>query len=111
MNFTLTEEQQMLADSVARFLDENYNFEERQRIADTDLGYSLELWKTYAELGWTAVPFGEEDGGLGGGAVELMLIMEQFGRRLLVEPYLANIVLAGGVLRRGARTTARTPLC
>ena len=100
MDFTVSEEQSMLADSVARFIENDYGFETRQKVAESDLGYSQELWQTYAELGWTAVPFDEDDGGLGGGPVELMLMMEQFGRALLVEPFLANIVLAGGVLRR-----------
>jgi len=90
----------MLSDSIARFVAADYSFEERQRIASTDAGWSPELWRTFADLGWTAVPFAEEDGGLGGGAVETMLMMEQFGRALLVEPFLANVILAGGVLRR-----------
>ena len=102
MDFTVTEEQSILADSVAKFIENDYDFETRQKIADSELGYSQEMWKTYAELGWTAVPFDEDDGGLGGGPVELMLMMEQFGRGLLIEPFLANIVLAGGVLRRAA---------
>jgi alkylation response protein AidB-like acyl-CoA dehydrogenase len=92
----------MLADSVSKFIDNDYDFERRQKIAESEDGYSKELWQTYAELGWTAVPFAEDDGGFGGGPIELMLIMEQFGRGLVVEPYLANIVLAGGVLRRTA---------
>ena len=100
MDFSVTEEQSMLADSVSKFMENDYDFESRQKIAESDSGYSLELWRTFAELGWTAVPFAEGDGGLGGGPVELMLMMEQFGRGLLVEPFLANIVLAGGVLRR-----------
>lgn len=102
MDFTLNEEQSMLVDSVGRFIDTDYDFETRQKIAASDDGFSRELWQTYAELGWTAVPFDEEDGGLGGGPIELMLMMQQFGRGLVVEPFLANIVLAGGVLRRGA---------
>jgi len=92
----------MLADSVSKFIENDYDFERRQKIAESDDGFSKELWNTYAELGWTAVPFAEDDGGLGGGPVELMLMMEQFGRGLLVEPFLANVVLAGGVLRRSA---------
>ena len=100
MDFSVTEEQSMLADSVAKFMENDYDFESRQKIAESDSGYSPELWRTFADLGWTAVPFAEDDGGLGGGPVELMLMMEQFGRGLLVEPFLANIVLAGGVLRR-----------
>ena len=100
MDFSLSDEQSMLAESVARFIDNDYDFESRQQIAESGVGYSRELWQTYAELGWTAVPFAEEDGGLAGGPVELTLMMEQFGRGLVVEPFLATIVLAGGVLRR-----------
>ncbi len=100
MDFSLTEEQQMLVDSVSRFIDNDYDFEQRQKNAASDAGFSTELWRTFAELGWTAVPFGEADGGLGGGSVELMLMMQEFGRGLVVEPFLPNIVLAGGVLRR-----------
>ena len=102
MDFSISEEQTMLANSVSKFMENDYDFERRQKIAESDNGYSLELWQTFAELGWTAVPFAEDDGGLGGGPVELMLMMEQFGRGLLVEPYLANVVLAGGILRRSA---------
>jgi alkylation response protein AidB-like acyl-CoA dehydrogenase len=102
MDFSISEEQAMLTDSVSKFIENDYDFERRQKIAASDGGYSLELWKTYADLGWTAVPFSEDDGGLGGGPVELMLMMEQFGRGLVIEPYLANVVLAGGVLRRAA---------
>lgn len=102
MDFSLTDEQSMLADSVARFIENDYGFEQRQRIAASDLGYSREVWQTFAELGWTALPFNEPDGGLGGGPVELMLVMEQFGRGLVVEPFLPTVVLAGGVLKRAA---------
>ncbi|MCH8334921.1 MAG: acyl-CoA dehydrogenase family protein [Proteobacteria bacterium] len=102
MDFSISEEQSMLADSVSKFMENDYDFERRQEIAESDDGYSKELWHTFAELGWTAVPFAEDDGGLGGGPVELMLMMEQFGRGLVVEPYLANVVLAGGILRRSA---------
>jgi alkylation response protein AidB-like acyl-CoA dehydrogenase len=102
MDFSLTEEQVMLADSVEKYIANDYDFETRQKYAGSDLGYSAEVWQTFAELGWTAVPFSEEDGGFDGGLIELMLMMQQFGRGLFVEPYLANIVLAGGVLRRAA---------
>jgi alkylation response protein AidB-like acyl-CoA dehydrogenase len=100
MDLTVSEEQSMLADSIEKFIENDYDFETRQKIAASELGFSQDLWQTYAELGWTAVPFDEVDGGLGGGPVETMLMMEQFGRGLLVEPFLANIILAGGVLRR-----------
>lgn len=102
MDFSLTEEQLMLGDSVEKFIANDYAFEIRQEYAGTDLGYNADTWKIFAELGWTAIPFSEQDGGLNGGPIELMLVMEQFGRGLVVEPYLANVVLAGGVLRRAA---------
>ncbi len=108
MDFSLTEEQSMLADSVSRFIDTDYDFDTRQKIASTDAGFSDDMWRSFAELGWTAVPFAEEDGGLDGGPIELMLMMEQFGRGLVVEPYLANIVLAGGALRRAATTEQKS---
>jgi alkylation response protein AidB-like acyl-CoA dehydrogenase len=108
MDFSISEVQAMLVDSVAKFIDNDYDFETRQKISASDAGFSMDLWKTYAELGWTAVPFSEEDGGLGGGPVELMLMMQQFGRGLVVEPFLANIVLAGGVLRRQATAAQKT---
>ena len=108
MDFSLSEEQSILADSIARFINSDYDFETRQKIAAGETGYSDEMWRTFAELGWTAVPFAEEDGGLDGGPIELMLMMEQFGRALLVEPFLANIVLAGGVLRRAADTDQKS---
>ncbi len=100
MDFSLTEEQTMLQDSVSKFIDNDYDFEKRQSIAESTKGYSEEFWQTFAELGWTSVPFAEDDGGFGGGPLEIMLMMEQFGRGLVVEPFLANIILVGGVLRR-----------
>lgn len=102
MDFSLSEEQAMLEDSVEKFITNDYDFETRQKYAGSETGFSAEVWQQFAELGWTAVPFGEDDGGFGWGPVEVMLIMRQFGRGLVVEPYLANIVLTGGVLRRTA---------
>lgn len=102
MNFSLSEEQSMLVDSVGRFIDNDYTFEKRQKISASESGYSDDVWQTFAELGWLAMPFAEDDGGLGGGPVELMLMMQQFGRGLIVEPFLATVVLAGGILRRAA---------
>ena len=114
MDFSVTDEQAMLADSVARFIDNDYDFDTRQKIATGDAPFNRAMWQTFAELGWTAVPFDEADGGLGGGPVELMLMMEQFGRALVVEPFLATVVLAGGVLRRTANAAQKeewlTPL-
>ncbi|MEJ2171725.1 MAG: acyl-CoA dehydrogenase family protein [Woeseiaceae bacterium] len=102
MDLSLNEVQTMLADSVEKFISNDYDFEARQAYAASDLGFSTDVWHTFAELGWTAVPFSEEDGGFDGGAMELTILMKEFGRGLVVEPYLANIVLAGGILRRTA---------
>jgi len=102
MDFSLNEVQMMLDDSVEKFISNDYDFDTRQKYAGSEQGFSPEVWQTFAELGWTAVPFSEDDGGFGGGPVELMVMMMRFGKGLVVEPYLANIVLAGGLLRRTA---------
>ncbi len=102
MNFSLNEEQMMLQDSIEKFINNDYDFETRQKIAASKAAFSPDVWRTFAELGWTAVPFSEDDGGFDGGAIELMVMMQLFGRGLVVEPYLANIVLAGGILGRTA---------
>lgn len=100
MDFSLNEFQSMLDDSVEKFVSNEYDFETRQANAASDLGYGVATWQNFCDLGWTAMPFAEADGGLDGGPLETMLLMQQFGRGLVVEPYLANIILAGGVLRR-----------
>lgn len=102
MDFRFNEIQQMLADSVEKFIVNDYDFETRQKFAASDSGFSQETWQTFCELGWTALPLAEEDGGFGGGPLETMILMQNFGRGLVIEPYLANIVLAGGILRRVA---------
>lgn len=102
MDFSLNELQTMLADSVGRFIDNEYDFDTRQAYAASDHGFSDDVWRTFAELGWAAVPFAEEDGGIGGGPVDVMVLMQSLARGLVVEPYLANILLAGGILSRVA---------
>jgi alkylation response protein AidB-like acyl-CoA dehydrogenase len=108
MDFSLTEIQSMLADSVEKFISNDYDFETRQKYASSEAGYSEEVWQTFADLGWTAVSLSEEDGGFDGGPVETMILMQQFGRGLVVEPYFANIILAAGVLRRSATKLQKT---
>ncbi|MFN3853343.1 MAG: acyl-CoA dehydrogenase family protein [Phreatobacter sp.] len=100
MDFDLTEEQQLLKDSVESYLADTYDFENRRRIAALPGGWSPDVWAKFAELGLLGLPFAEEDGGFGGGAVETMLVAEAFGRRLVLEPWLATVILGGGVLKR-----------
>ena len=101
MDFSFNEEQTLLEESVARFIQNDYAFEDRQKLVKSDDGFSADNWKTFAELGWLGVTFSEADGGFGGGAVESMLMQENFGRGLVVEPYLATVVLAGGAIKHG----------
>jgi alkylation response protein AidB-like acyl-CoA dehydrogenase len=109
MDLSLSEEQQLLKDSVSRFVQENYSVERRRALRDSDDGFDADNWRQFAELGWLAMPFEEADGGYGGTALELMVLMEEFGRGLVAEPYLANIVLCGGLLS-GASNAQRAQL-
>ena len=107
MDFSFSEEQTLLQESIERFMRNDYSFEARQRIVKEELGYDAENWGTFAELGWLAVPFPEEDGGFGGAAVESIIMCEQFGKGLVVEPFLATVVLAGGAVRTGGNKAQR----
>ena len=98
MDFSYSEVQQMLQDSVQKFVQKSYDFKTRSKIIESDDGYSKENWQLFAELGWLAVPFTEEDGGLGGSAVDLIVMMEEFGKANLVEPFIATAVLSGGLI-------------
>ena len=99
MDFDFSDEQRLLKESVDRLIADQYGFEARKgTLAEPD-GWSRDSWATFAELGLLALPFSEEQGGIGGGPVETMLVMEAFGRGLVVEPYFATVILAGGLLR------------
>jgi len=101
MNFELSEEQKMIQQSVERFVQENYDLSNRIKISSEDPGYSKEYWSSMAELGWLGLAFDEEDGGFGGNQIDTLVLMEQFGKGLVLEPFLANIVLGGGAIKRG----------
>ncbi len=107
MDFSFSEEQTLLQDTIAKYIQNEYSFETRQKIVLEERGYSSEVWKTYAELGWLGVPFSEDDGGFGGTAIEGMIMLEQFGKGLVVEPFLATVVLAGGALKIGGSRTQK----
>jgi pimeloyl-CoA dehydrogenase small subunit len=99
MDFDLSDEQRLLRDSVDRLLADHYGFAQRRGYLGEPAGWSRDMWRHYAELGLLGLPFGEEYGGFGGGAVDIMLVMEAFGRALVLEPYLATVVLGGSALR------------
>jgi alkylation response protein AidB-like acyl-CoA dehydrogenase len=98
MDIQFTEEQELLRSSVQRLLRDRYDFEARRKIVASEEGYSRKQWETFAELGLLAAPFSEEVGGLGGGPLSTMIIMHEFGRHLVVEPFVETVVLAGGLL-------------
>lgn len=101
MDFSFTEEQSLLQDSVQRFIQNDYAFDSRQKLIQSDDGFSRETWNSFAELGWLALPYSEESGGFGGTAVETMILMEEFGKGLVVEPYLTTVLMAGSVIEAG----------
>ena len=98
MDFSNTEEQQMLQESVQKFVYKSYDFDTRNQIVASEKGFSQENWDLFGELGWLTVPFKEEDGGFGGSAVDLVVMMEEFGKAMLVEPFIASAVLSGGLI-------------
>jgi pimeloyl-CoA dehydrogenase small subunit len=110
MDFELSEEQRLLQDSVARMLAGVYDADKRNRYSGETDGFSRALWRQYAELGLLGLPFEEKHGGIGGGAVETMIVMERFGRVLALEPYLASVILGGGLLRLGGNEAAQSAI-
>ena len=101
MDFSLSEEQKLLKDSVGRFLEKNYSMELRQSMVNDRQAMSGAVWESFAELGLLGVPFSEKYGGFGGGGIEAMLVMEEIGKNLVIEPYLSTVILAGGLVNLG----------
>lgn len=107
MDFSFTEEQSMLRDTVASWLADNYDFDKRRAMLAKEPGWSPQAWKAFAEeLGILGAPFSEELGGLGGGPIENMIVMEEFGKALVVEPYLGTVVIGGGFLKHSGHAQA-----
>jgi alkylation response protein AidB-like acyl-CoA dehydrogenase len=98
MDIQFTEEQELLRSSVQRLLRDQYDFDARRRIVASEEGFSRKKWQAFAELGLLAAPFSESVGGLGGGVLSTMIIMQEFGRHLVVEPFVETVVLAGGLI-------------
>ena len=109
MNFDYNEEQQLLADSVRRFLAKDYDFDARRKLVASEAGWSPRVWATFAEMGLTGLPFSTDYGGFGGGAVDLMDVMEAFGEALVVEPYLPTL-MGGLIVGRSALAGSILPL-
>ena len=107
MDFSFTEEQTLLRDTVGAYLADNYDFDKRRAAVASAAGWRPEVWKVLAEdLGILGASFSEEQGGLGGGPTEVMVVMEEFGKALVVEPYLGTVVIGGGFLRRAGGKAA-----
>ena len=98
MDFKLTEEQQMLQETAERLVRDVYDFDSRNKFSESEAGFSTAFWQQMGELGLTAIPFAEELGGFGGSGIETMLIMEQLGRCICLEPYMESVILAGGLI-------------
>ena len=98
MDFSLSEEQQLLKDSVTRYLENDYDFRDRQATVQTERGFSDQHWSQFAELGWLSVPLPESCGGFGGRIEDTAVLCEAFGRELVVEPFLATVMLGGKLL-------------
>ena len=110
MDFEFSPEQELLRDNVARLMKDRYGFDARKIYQASPQGWSKALWRDYAELGLLGAPFAEADGGFDGGAVETMIVMEQFGKALALEPYLQTVVLCGALLKHAASDKQRAEL-
>ncbi len=98
MEFSANEEQKLLADALARFVAKEYSFGKRRQIVRQKEGFSREVWRALADMGMLGLPFAEEHGGIGGGPIETLTVMNAIGAGLVVEPYFATVVMAGGVV-------------
>lgn len=109
MDFSQSEDQSLLSDSIDRFLEKEYDFAARTKTVDEKGGYSPDVWRSFAELGWTGACLPEDMGGYGGSPVEAMIIMERFGRHLVVEPFVWTVIV-GGQLLQAVNNERRTAL-
>jgi len=107
MDLNLSDEQRLLRESAERFVAESYDADHRRKMANDPLGFSPAVWKQFAELGWLALPIPEEFEGLGGGAVEIGILMEAFGRGLVSEPYVATVVLGASLIDKCGSTAQK----
>ncbi|MEO9462262.1 MAG: acyl-CoA dehydrogenase family protein [Marinomonas sp.] len=107
MDFNFTETQDMVRDGLSRLVRENYDYETRNSVIGSESGWRPEIWAQLAELGILGMPFSEDDGGFGGGAVDSLVVMEEFGRGLVIEPFVPTVVCAGGFLKHAGTDTQK----
>ncbi len=110
MNLQLDSEQTILRDMAERFLAERYDYRAYRTIAASESGFSAEIWREFAAMGWLGLPFAVEDGGSGGGPTEIAILMEAFGKSLVLEPYLETVILSGGLITALATGVERQAL-
>ena len=110
MDFSFTSEQDMLRDTVAKLIAQQYDFDTRRKIAKSDAGWRPEMWAQFAELGLLGAAFSEAEGGFGNGPIEAMIVMEEFGKGLVIEPYLQTVVIGGNFLRHGGTDAQKEEL-
>lgn len=101
MDFSLNDEQKQLSDSVGKFVKGSYDFEKRRQIIKKHDSLDPAIWQQFADLGWLSLPFAEDDGGIGGTLIDTMVLLEECGKGLVVEPFIPTVVLGGGFIRRG----------
>ena len=98
MNLNFSDEQNLLREQIQKFCNSDYDFYDRENFINTESGFDPEKWKLFAEQGWLAMPFSSESGGFDFGPIELSILFEEFGKFLVLEPYLSNVVLSGYIL-------------
>ncbi len=101
MDFSFTSEQDQLSDTVAKLVSQKYDFDTRRKVAKSEAGWRPEMWSQFAELGLLGASFTEAEGGFGSGPIEAMIISEEFGKGLVIEPYLQTVVIGGNFFRHG----------
>ena len=98
MNLNFSDEQNLLREQIQKFCNSDYDFYDRENFAKSESGYDSEKWKLFADQGWLAMPFSSESGGFDFGPIELSILFEEFGKFLVLEPYLSNVLLSGYIL-------------
>src|SRR5215471_16413280 len=108
MDFSYSEEQTLLRNSISKYLSDNYKYDSWRKFTRNEIGRDPKHWQQFAELGLLAAPLPEAHGGLGGGTIETQIVMEEFGRHLVVEPYVPTVVIGGGLIADAGSDALKT---